>query len=589
MEYYRAEELQSPSNVATSVSFLPPRFVTNFLVHAFFTYAEANYWYVERGWLTRRLDAIYEDAASLTRRDVGAVCVIFMVLAVGTQYAYLESHVERLGGPVHKRPVADAGLFSEDTVGVMFYQQACRLVPDVITVSSLESVQACLLIGIYTLPLDASGLSYIYLNLAVKLAIQNGMHRTYPGEGLDASVWETRNRVWWTAYTIERRVGIFHGRPISISATDVDVRLPVDRADLWPLSTSTHTAHFLATLRLNQLLSSISHEISVLRTYTRQELSAGVDRLLELRRELASWWDSLPDDRFPCKALTPESPISRLSMHLKLEYCLTRVFVGRVFIFPRGEYPRHSRRSTSAADAEMPPGTAASPSKSHSRSILVADCIEASLEVVDTCKLLRDSVGLARASYTEFSACRAALLVITTQCLQHKTDRFRRALRDGLSMLKEMSAGGDSARSEMSLIEAFERAIAKIDAASAEGRADSDYARFKKWEQLWKSSSPSVELANDPSPDDSVPMGRPPLPAGSRRTPDDAPMARQGGGGVVSMPSNTPFFGMDGNFASFPQTLDEFPSFLGSYDFEPGQGSAHDNVGAGNSWIGNAW
>lgn len=189
--------------MATSAS-LPPRFVTDFLVHAFFTHAQANYWYLERGWLTKKLDAIYADAESLPRHDVGAVCVIFMVLAIGTQYAYLDSHVERQENPGHTRSATEAGVFSEDALGVTLYQQACRLVPDVITVSSLESVQACLLIGIYTLPLDASGLSYIYLNLAVKLAIQNGMHRTYSGEGLDADVWETRNRVWWTVYTIER-------------------------------------------------------------------------------------------------------------------------------------------------------------------------------------------------------------------------------------------------------------------------------------------------------------------------------------------------------------------------------------------------
>lgn len=196
-EYYRPEELQSASDTFTSLSSLPPRYVADFLVQAFFKHAETNYFYVERGWLLDKLDVAYGNAAALTRRDVGTVCIIFIVLAIGTQYAYLDS-LPKNGGQ------DPTGPFSEDAIGVMFYQQACKLVPDVITVSSLESVQACLLIGIYTLPLDASGLSYIYLNLAVKLAIQNGMHRKYPGEGLDPIVRETRSRVWWTAYTTER-------------------------------------------------------------------------------------------------------------------------------------------------------------------------------------------------------------------------------------------------------------------------------------------------------------------------------------------------------------------------------------------------
>ena len=56
-------------------------------------------------------------------------------------------------------------------------------------------------------------------------------------------------------------MGVFHGRPISISALDVDVDLPVDKSDMWPSTTSIHTAHFLATLHLNQVLGKMSHEM----------------------------------------------------------------------------------------------------------------------------------------------------------------------------------------------------------------------------------------------------------------------------------------------------------------------------------------
>lgn len=56
----------------------------------------------------------------------------------------------------------------------MLYRQATKLLPEVIHLASLESVQACLLFGLYALPIDASGLGYVYLNLAIKLAMQNG-------------------------------------------------------------------------------------------------------------------------------------------------------------------------------------------------------------------------------------------------------------------------------------------------------------------------------------------------------------------------------------------------------------------------------
>lgn len=184
------------------MSQLPPRAIAEFLINCFYTHAEANYCFVERSWLSTKLDQVYNDPSTLTRRDVGLVCMIFTLLAIGTQYAYLEMLAEGAGGIAGSQQ--GPGSFSEDAVGILFYQQASRLLSDVITVSSLECVQACLLMGIYTLPIDASGLSYIYLSLALKLAIQNGMHRKYSGTDLDLVTCETRNRVWWTIYTIEK-------------------------------------------------------------------------------------------------------------------------------------------------------------------------------------------------------------------------------------------------------------------------------------------------------------------------------------------------------------------------------------------------
>lgn len=193
-------ELQSSTGASTSLASLPPRFVAEFLAQVFFNHAESNYYYVNKDWFATKLEMAYHNPGSFSRRDVPTVCILFMVLAIGTQYAYLDSP------PLNSQDqrATETSPFSEDAIGVMLYKKACELVPDVITIASLESVQACLLVGLYTLPLDTAGLSYIYLNLAVKLAIQNGMHRKYLGDDMDEVVRETRNRVWWTAYITER-------------------------------------------------------------------------------------------------------------------------------------------------------------------------------------------------------------------------------------------------------------------------------------------------------------------------------------------------------------------------------------------------
>ena len=158
---------------------------------------------MEEDWLRDKLNTCYMDPASLSSNDAGSVCAILMVLAVGTQFAHMESAT-----PVNRLSMDAAAAedhhFSEDEVGLTFYQFALKLHPDIIATASVRSVQACLLIGTYLLPLDTSGLCYTYFGLALKLAIQNGMHRKYHGEGLSARMIEIRNRVFWTAYTIEK-------------------------------------------------------------------------------------------------------------------------------------------------------------------------------------------------------------------------------------------------------------------------------------------------------------------------------------------------------------------------------------------------
>jgi hypothetical protein len=135
---------------------------------------------------------------------------------------------------------------------------------------------------------------------------------------------------------------------------------------------------------------------------------------------------------------------------------------------------------------------------------LVIDCVEAALEIVDLCRLLRDKTGLARASYTEFSSCRAALLVILAQSLTKRTERLRKALTQGMGLIKIMSMGIGSARSAVTVIETLERAIRRLEdwseiqgpAKEPQDSIDSGYERFKSWEMLWKTGPISPATGN---------------------------------------------------------------------------------------------
>lgn len=211
MEYWRATQLQSPKTLVQSVLHcLPPRAVSTFLVQIYFRFAQVNCFYAEESWVKKKLDFIYEAPGHVTSEDSAWVCSVLMVLAIGTQFAHMAAGPLNDGDGVNgsgngsraNTPSLPGG--GDSDVGVTFYQMASKLIPDIITIASMESVQACLLLAHYALPLDTHGLAYTYLGLGIKMAIQNGMHRRYTGTDLDAWTIETRNRLWWTAYTVER-------------------------------------------------------------------------------------------------------------------------------------------------------------------------------------------------------------------------------------------------------------------------------------------------------------------------------------------------------------------------------------------------
>ncbi|OQD61841.1 hypothetical protein PENPOL_c015G08210 [Penicillium polonicum] len=618
-ERWRSTQLQSASpQVSSSITCLPPRYVADFLVQIFFKYAQTNNFYIEEDWLIEKLGVCYTDPESLSFDDAGAVCCILMVLAVGTQFAHMESPT-----PVNCLPSGSTENqdhhFSEDEVGLTFYQFASRLLPDIIATASVRSVQACLLIGTYLLPLDTSGLCYTYFGLALKLAIQNGMHRTYHGEGLSPRMIEVRNRVFWTAFTIEKRVSILHGRPSSLSDRDVDAPLPVDFPGLMPIHQPSNHTNMVTLITLTLKLGEVSNEITSLRKYRKEQQQDCLERLLNFRKHLVDWWSTLPEE-ITCRDLNPAGPLFRANVHLKLDYCLTRVFIGRPFLFSniKGIYQTPS---------QGPPykGSAALSGLSKNRATLVTDCVEAALEIIDLCRLLRDETGLARASFTEFSSCRAALLVILAQGLTKRTERLGAALEQGISLIKIMSMGVGSARSAVSVIEALERAIRRLEAwsetqpdMSSGGAVESAYDRFKNWEMLWKAGpiSPSTlawqQQENYASSEQNVPQSVPsqaPTMAGPSTllhgmalTPPSAAMIGVGGavttpagpnqsipeGEEVSLPdtfsisqqslSQMPHFGFDHFVSNFPQELGEFTAIP---CFEPdSQGQSNGLPGA---------
>jgi hypothetical protein len=226
LEYWRANHLHSSrsSAIRKLMTSLPPKHVALFLANTYFKYAQTNTFFVEEAWSLMKINDLYSTGETLCGGDAAWLCTTLGVLAVGTAFVHMEE--SRSQPPLLENEGGDS---AAAVAGESFYKLAAELIPDVITIASVQSVQAFLLLAHYALPLDTAGLAYTYLGLAVKMAIQNGMHRHYSGD-LDSDTVDLRNRLWWSAYRLEKRVSILHGRPTSISSNEIDAEYPSDKS-----------------------------------------------------------------------------------------------------------------------------------------------------------------------------------------------------------------------------------------------------------------------------------------------------------------------------------------------------------------------
>ncbi|KAF1845053.1 uncharacterized protein K460DRAFT_405331 [Cucurbitaria berberidis CBS 394.84] len=463
---------RSPSPVATpgdrfftSVqAILPPRDVASHLVRVCFDYVQCNSFYAQETWVYKQLDALYGDASTLSERDIPTVATVLMIMALGTQFT------------------SDLSL---DHQGIVLYERTTSILPVLIKRSNFESVRACLLLATYLFPVDLSGLAYTYLGLAIHMATRNNMHINCHGE--------VELRVWWTLYTFYQRARIFHGRPATLSIAEVGVHRPRFLPELEPTSNVSNFSNQLILIEITVVLEKIADEIAQLRKHWN---AVHIANLLALRKSLIDTKHSLP-------SLDPEGreEVStarlRLDIHLCLFYWHARLFLGRPFFL---DHPTAIRTTQAAQEPTLDKHVAAG-------ELLAQDSADAAVNIIQLCNLIYNKIGLARASYaTEFTSCRAAMLVLIAKGISDKSTALGELLDQGLTLIQHMALGQNQASSEARVIVALQRAITRLHrkphivTSSNDGLHDTlSHDHLRQWELLWEQPSPAGQ-SNDVEP-----------------------------------------------------------------------------------------
>ncbi|KAJ5621292.1 C6 transcription factor [Penicillium herquei] len=112
-----------------------------------------------------------------------------------------------------------------------FYANALQYAPTMCDARSIENIEAMVLLVVYHLRTASSHGMWYMIGLAMRTAIDLGLHRKANEINMDPFSAQMRRRLFWTVYYLERVVSMSLGRPFSISDRHIDLDLPWDVDD----------------------------------------------------------------------------------------------------------------------------------------------------------------------------------------------------------------------------------------------------------------------------------------------------------------------------------------------------------------------
>ncbi|KAL2673763.1 hypothetical protein Neosp_012207 [[Neocosmospora] mangrovei] len=167
----------------------------------------------------------------------------------------------------------------------------------------------CCGLALYLQSIDHRNSAYLYLGLALRVSLSQGLHRDLTGGYLDPTE-ETRHRsAWWTLYILDRKFASLMGAPSSINDGDISVLLPEG-----PQATQKSKVVDMH-VKLSRLMAKVINTVYA----TDDRLGSSFLRNTQaILRELAK----LGDDLAASSELRPgnSSPVGRVSATLNLCY-----------------------------------------------------------------------------------------------------------------------------------------------------------------------------------------------------------------------------------------------------------------------------
>lgn len=203
------------------------------ILDTYFTRLHSRYPFLNR----KQVWLIHEDRwrlaklkrEDLTRSDRFAIFKLNIVYAIGATMLQLSEKYAYTAPEVICIEWVKFDCFTNEVQ--RFYTTALQHVRTMCEARSIENIEAMILLVVYHLRTASSHGMWYMIGLAMRTAIDLGLHRKANESNMDPFTAQMRRRLFWTVYYLERVVSMSLGRPFSVTGRHIDLDLPLDVDD----------------------------------------------------------------------------------------------------------------------------------------------------------------------------------------------------------------------------------------------------------------------------------------------------------------------------------------------------------------------
>ncbi|RKK67478.1 hypothetical protein BFJ69_g14480 [Fusarium oxysporum] len=410
------------------VDSFPPRPVADFLVSVCIRHGVDIFFYFDQAQIMDEIAQFYTNSSSPLRTDPSFICLALGLFALGSNWTPLE------------RPIDSPLPHGDDSdLGRVFFRQAKLLIPDVIERTDLKAIQACFLLGIYLMPLNAAGSSYVYMGMALRKALGFDLHQSPDDQMIDDREKEIRCRLWWSIYSLERCTTLKLNRPRSVPANIIGIPLPSPMPSLDRDQKFENLELQIAYARLMLILDGYSDSTSWL---TNSSTPTDPNKI---QAELRSWKRSLPEE-FDLEDTDPRSSRYRAIFHLYLNYYYAWIVIGKASLIMRvrTNLQRHLGQGSQPRPVD--------PTAEN----LSASCTRAAKKLLQLFEKLVQSGNSARFSFTDFQGCSIATIITLIAGILQRDSTYDTRVNFGLNCLRQMVNGNPAATVGVKFVETLQ-------------------------------------------------------------------------------------------------------------------------------------